>query len=192
LPILTRELEISADEGFSRNDIFGRKELGQQLTRIVQRLGSPSVLVLDAPWGSGKTTFVKMWRGELGKAGIPSIYFDAFANDYQEDAFLAVASQIIAEAEALMPRSEKALKAFKAKALSALRVLGGAVFRAAVHTASAGLVEGASLQAAVTETAKAIGDKAADAVDDVLSGWRATNQIEKYLMALGPLSPNWR
>jgi len=36
-------------------------------------------------------------RGELVKAGIHSVYFDAFANDYQDDAFLAVASQVIAE-----------------------------------------------------------------------------------------------
>lgn len=105
-------MEIGHTESFTpQKDIFGRKEFGDKLTRIVATLGSPSVLLLDAPWGTGKTTFVKMWRGELSKAGIPSIYFDAFANDYQEDAFLAVASQIIAEAESQAPRKAKAIMA---------------------------------------------------------------------------------
>jgi len=91
LQLFPPEIEIAADEGFSAHDIFERKDFGDRLTRIVRALEIPRVLLLDAPWGPGKTIFVKMWRGELAKAGIPSIYFDAFANDYQEDAFLAVA-----------------------------------------------------------------------------------------------------
>jgi hypothetical protein len=104
LRLFPPEMEIDPTEGFMpKKDIFGRKSFGDRLTRIVRAIENPSVLLLDAPWGTGNTTFVKMWRGELMKAGIPSVYFDAFANDYQEDAFLAVASQIIADAESLAP-----------------------------------------------------------------------------------------
>jgi KAP family P-loop domain len=88
------ELEIGVDEGFTpERDIFGRKPFAEQLTRIVRRIDGPAVLLLDSPWGTGKTTFVKMWLGELSKADVPNIYFDAFANDYLEDAFLAVAGR---------------------------------------------------------------------------------------------------
>ena len=44
------------------------------------------VIAVDADWGAGKTVFLKMWAGELRKAGIPVVYFDAFANDYVDDA----------------------------------------------------------------------------------------------------------
>ncbi len=35
-----------------------------------------------------------MWRGMLKKQNIPSIYIDAFANDYSDDAFIVIASAI--------------------------------------------------------------------------------------------------
>jgi hypothetical protein len=134
----------------------------------VQALEGPSVLLLDAPWGSGKSTFVKMWRGELTKAGIPSVYFDAFANDYQEDAFIAVASQIIAEAESVAPKQAKILAAFKTKALQTAKVLGRASVGLAVRAATAGLVEAEGLGKAAAEIAKTFGDQAANAADEVL------------------------
>ena len=107
LRLSPRELEIGPEEGFTpEKDIFGRKPFGDQLTRIVRALEGPTVLLLDAPWGTGKTTFIKMWLGQLGKAGIPTIYFDAFASDYHDDAFLTVAGEIVARAEELKPRSK--------------------------------------------------------------------------------------
>ncbi len=97
--LLPPELASGGDEGFtSENDIFGRKAFGDVLTRIVSELEGPTVLLLDAPWGTGKTTFVKMWRGELVKAKVPTISFDAFANDYREDGFLALAGETVARA----------------------------------------------------------------------------------------------
>src|SRR5437899_2382392 len=88
------ELEIGPEEGFTRErDIFERRPFGEKLTRIVQTLEDPLVLLLDGQWGTGKTTFIKMWRGELTKLKVPSIYFDAFANDYHEDAFLTIAGE---------------------------------------------------------------------------------------------------
>ncbi len=131
---------IASDEGFTpQNDIFGRKTFGEKLTRIIGAVESPSVLLLDAPWGTGKTTFVKMWRGELAKLGIPSIYFDAFANDYQEDTFIAIASQIIAEAESLKSLHKDILIDFKTKAMKAAKLLGIAAVKIGVRVGTAGL-----------------------------------------------------
>jgi hypothetical protein len=183
LQLFPREMEITSSEGFThKSDIFGRKGFGDQLTRIVRALESPSVILLDAPWGTGKTTFVKMWRGELAKSGIPSIYFDAFANDYQDDAFLAVASQIIAEAETLAPRHKKVLKTFKTKALSTLKVLGRAAFRVGIHAATAGIAEGEALEKAAAEAVKNIGDESAKAVDDTYESVRRSNLTIEALL----------
>jgi predicted KAP-like P-loop ATPase len=141
------ELEIGIDEGFTpEKDIFGRKPFGETLTRIVRNLESPAVLLLDAPWGTGKTTFVKMWRGELAKAMIPSIFFDAFADDYHEDAFITLAGEIIARAEEQKPRSGETLKTFKRRAVGVAKVLGRASLRFGIRAASAGLLSGEMIE----------------------------------------------
>jgi hypothetical protein len=101
--------------------------------------------LLDAEWGTGKTTFVKMWLGELAKAGVPTIYFDAFANDYHDDAFLTVAGEIVARAEELKPKSKRALRQFKDSAVGVAKTLGRASVRIGIRTASAGLLTGDEL-----------------------------------------------
>jgi predicted KAP-like P-loop ATPase len=83
-------LEIGDEEGFTKEkDIFGRSGIGRGLTNIISRVTDPLVIAVDNEWGTGKTTFLKMWAGELRKLGVPVIYFDAFQHDYVEDAFTA-------------------------------------------------------------------------------------------------------
>jgi predicted KAP-like P-loop ATPase len=90
-------LKVDDTEGFTpEKDIFGRATLGRGMTNLLSSVSEPVVLALDGQWGSGKTTFLKMWAGELRKAGFPVVYLDAFRNDYESDAFTAVASEIIA------------------------------------------------------------------------------------------------
>lgn len=81
-------LEVGDEEGFTpEKDIFGRAQLGAGLTNLVNSVSDPTVIAVDGQWGSGKTTFLKMWAGELRKAGFPVVYFDAFENDHVDDAF---------------------------------------------------------------------------------------------------------
>jgi hypothetical protein len=94
--IFPTPIEIGPEEGFAPDkDIFQRASLGSGLTNLVSISEDPLVVMLDAPWGQGKTTFVKMWAGELRKKNIPVIYFDAFANDHVDNAFLAIAAEVI-------------------------------------------------------------------------------------------------
>jgi hypothetical protein len=49
------------------NDIIGnRKQFADGLTALVSQLTGPAVLLLDAPWGAGKTTFAN----DVGEASI--------------------------------------------------------------------------------------------------------------------------
>jgi len=81
-------LDIGETEGFvPQKDIFGRVQIGVGLTNLVTSVSESLVIVLDGQWGSGKSTFLKMWAGHLRQHGLPVVYFDAFANDYVEDAF---------------------------------------------------------------------------------------------------------
>ena len=75
-------------------DLWERKRLGSQLTNYVDRLQCGAVLALDAPWGEGKTWFVRHWKKHLENENHNVIYLDAFANDYLDDPFLTIAAEI--------------------------------------------------------------------------------------------------
>lgn len=91
--IVTPSMIVGENEGLEQ-DALGRSDFGQSLLNLISQSNDELVISLDGKWGEGKTTFVKMWQGMLTKADVPSIYIDAFANDYIDDAFIAVASAI--------------------------------------------------------------------------------------------------
>lgn len=132
-------IHIDNQEGFSpEKDIFRRKGFGEKLLNLVENTDEQLVIALDAPWGEGKSTFVKMWRGMLRENEIHSIYFDSFENDYQDSPFLAIAGEIYE----LIDDSNKTEKSeFKDKTVSALKTMGRVGLRIGVKTATAGILD---------------------------------------------------
>lgn len=128
------------EDGFGNRDILGRKEFGDRLSNIINASADPMVIVLDAPWGAGKTTFIRMWLGELRKQNIPSIYFDAFSNDYRSDAFLALAGEILAFAETLKPDHKRTLENFRRGASKVGRILLRAGLHIGAKVVSSGII----------------------------------------------------
>ena len=131
-------LEIAEDEGFSDDkDIFKRKGFGEQLSNLIENTEGELVIALDAPWGEGKSTFVKMWRGHLKTNGIQSIYFDAFENDHQSAPFLALAAEIYN----LIGKNEDEKTKFKDVAVSALKTTGRISLRVGIKALTAGILD---------------------------------------------------
>ena len=95
------DLNIRDTDGFNnKSDIFGYAEFGGRLANIVYNMTPPFVFALTGEWGSGKSVFARQWAGELRKRwaqdgenrkaeDAPVIYFDAFANDHQENSLFA-------------------------------------------------------------------------------------------------------
>lgn len=128
---------IESSEGFSKDkDIFERKQFAENLTNLIRNTEDELVISLDANWGAGKTTFVKMWQGMLNEMGIHSIYFDAFENDFIEDPMLALSGEIFS----IIEDSDKR-KHFKKKAISAIRVISRASLRVGVRAITAGVLD---------------------------------------------------
>lgn len=86
-------LKVGKDESFEQ-DVLDRKDFGQSLLNLITKSENELVISIDGQWGDGKSTFVQMWQGMLTDAEMPNIYIDAFASDYIDDPFLAVASAI--------------------------------------------------------------------------------------------------
>ena len=99
---------IISEDGKFTGDLFKRRGFGISLSNIIKNSTDPLVIGLDANWGEGKTTFVKMWQGLLNENNLPSIYIDAFASDHTDDAFMVVASAITDFASMKLPEPKLA------------------------------------------------------------------------------------
>ena len=90
-----RQIEIGENEGCTpENDIFEYEPYGRRMMKLMELVEDPLVVAFEGPWGSGKSTFIKQWRGMLNSNGFPTIYYDAFENDYTQDVFSSLAGEV--------------------------------------------------------------------------------------------------
>ena len=182
MKLIPSPIEVKEYEGFlPEKDIFQRKRFGEELSNLIQNVSDELVVALDAQWGEGKTTFVKMWQGILKNEEIDSIYFDAFKNDFLEDPFLALVGEVY-----LLLNEEKdtdVRKEFKKKAVLAVKAIGRVAIRTALRALTANLVDGTSLDGAGMEKEVAdVSDKYISSRLDALEGDKAA--IEEFRIAL--------
>lgn len=88
-----KEIDIPADEPF-RNCKLNRLPHAKTLTSVVNTYADGFVLSINNPWGTGKTTFIKMWRAYLEKENFKTIYFNAWENDFDADPLVALMSEL--------------------------------------------------------------------------------------------------
>lgn len=94
--IQPREIEIPAADPF-KYDLLDRKEPITVLTHIIGSIEGPCVLAVDAPWGAGKTTFLKIWEQYLRNEEFPVVSFNAWETDFSDDPFIALSDAISQE-----------------------------------------------------------------------------------------------
>ncbi|MCY3923113.1 MAG: P-loop NTPase fold protein [Chloroflexi bacterium] len=125
-------LPISAGEPFL-NDRLGREESIKALTEVVRSVDGPCVLAVDASWGMGKTTFLRMWSRHLRDISVPVVDFNAWDTDFAEDPFLAMFSEMTNALEALPTlRGSAALARWKQTGRDVVRDHKWAIARSAV------------------------------------------------------------
>lgn len=107
MKLVTPSLVVEDLDGF-KNDVLQRQSFGEALLNLVVHSTDELVISLDGKWGEGKTTFVKMWQGLLKDKGVPSIYINAFQNDYTEDAFISIAGAITSYVDQHTAETQKA------------------------------------------------------------------------------------
>ena len=64
---------------------LNRKKYAEILTQIVSQYNQGCVLAINGEWGTGKTTFVKMWKQYLEDDKFNTLYFNAWENDFISD-----------------------------------------------------------------------------------------------------------
>ena len=51
-------------------------------------------MAVDAGWGTGKTTFLRMWAAHLRNEGFPVVEFNAWETDFAGDPFIALSTEL--------------------------------------------------------------------------------------------------
>ena len=64
------------------------------LTQIVHSVKGPCTLSIDAAWGNGKSTFLRLWAQYLRNLKFPVIEFNAWETDFCCDPFLALSEAV--------------------------------------------------------------------------------------------------
>lgn len=85
------------NDGFKEICKFGRASEGKKLSALVEKFSQPMSIALDAPWGAGKSVFLKCWVGAHSKENggtANTVYFDAFRNDFMDDPLIGLTASI--------------------------------------------------------------------------------------------------
>ena len=87
------EIKINAAEPFANCEL-DREKYASVLSKIVETYADGFVLAINNEWGTGKTTFVKMWQQDLKNNGFQTIYFNAWENDFDNNPLVAIMSEL--------------------------------------------------------------------------------------------------
>jgi len=87
------ETESNVEKPFT-HCILKRENEAKMLTNIVSTYAKGFVLAIDNKWGAGKTTFVKMWQQYLENQSFKTLYFNAWENDFDNDALTALMAEL--------------------------------------------------------------------------------------------------
>ena len=123
------DIEIPREDPF-KNCKLNRQPNAIILTQIVQNYSESFVLSINGEWGTGKTTFMKMWAAYLKQQEITSIYFNAWENDFISDPMIALLGEL------------QQLKTSKtAKTLNSILDIGSKIAIKAIPTLTKGIVK---------------------------------------------------
>jgi hypothetical protein len=73
---------------------LGRLQYAEILTQIVGSYEQGCVLAIDGQWGSGKTTFMSMWKQMLENSGFKALYFNVWEHDFMSDPLIGLVAEL--------------------------------------------------------------------------------------------------
>ncbi|MCK6392067.1 P-loop NTPase fold protein [Zoogloea sp.] len=122
-------------------DRLGRKACAEVLTNVLNSAPDGLVLCINGTWGSGKSTFIEMWRTQL-EGDFTTMLFNAWESDFVDDAMVALLGDLQSQAEEL---AAKGCPDPAAEKIAVFKRLGSKLVRGAlpfaIKAATAGMVD---------------------------------------------------
>ena len=158
LLLAPRPLDIGDTDGFEKSDIFQAKAAGERLANIVGDLAGHAVIVLDGPWGSGKSVFAKQWAGLLRQRGHAVVYFDAFEHDHLDDAFFPLFGHLLAASDSRGSRFGRVKASLIETTAPVVKAMPSIVVDAALRAGTGGALSLASVRQHMGDATAAVSD----------------------------------
>ena len=158
------EVEVPASEPF-KFDALERKPVVEFLRDLIKQIEGPFVLALDSPWGTGKTTVVRMLHRSLEIEGFKCVYFNAWKDDYGTDPLIPMVSAID-ELKAADDLSSESFRASMTVVKKAVGPIAKRALKAAIKIGTMGVLD-------VDEAIEsATGDAASEAASDLIDAFQ--------------------
>ncbi|QKJ22327.1 KAP family P-loop NTPase fold protein [Poseidonibacter lekithochrous] len=117
-----------------KEDNLQRKETAKQYLQFINKLQGNHTIALDAPWGSGKSKFIDFMCEDMDKDKNKDIYikYNAWDNDYTDEPFLSLMSEIFSSFEEKKYIGKDELKNIKSKAIAISKAVGKGITKGLV------------------------------------------------------------
>jgi len=76
------------------NCAAGREAVGKTLSSIVEKPELGCTIALCGRWGTGKTTFLRMWEQDLKDNGFPTVFLNAWKTEWEDDPLISIVACI--------------------------------------------------------------------------------------------------
>jgi hypothetical protein len=181
------EVDVPDDDPF-KFDALERKPVVEFLHDLIKQIEGPFVLALDSPWGTGKTTVVRMLRRSLEIDGFQCVYFNAWKDDYVTDPLIPMVSAI----DELKSDDDSANESFRTCMAVVKKAVGPIAKRALKAAIKVGTMGVLDVDEVIEEaTADAASEAASDLIDAFQKEKASLEQFRNALeKAVGKLSEN--
>ncbi|WP_285907085.1 KAP family P-loop NTPase fold protein [Pseudodesulfovibrio pelocollis] len=163
-----RELQFSKEElldegnktGWFENDLLDRGPHIRAVSDLLLTTQGNFVMTVSSPWGTGKTTFVRMWKAYLESKGCPCVLFNAWEHDFAENPFLTFIAEMHSQLRMVQGKGKKT----RTVALNELKKVGKKLFPRLISLGTKGLL-GVSV-----DVEKLLGEDFGKGLSEALSG----------------------
>ncbi|OLY76434.1 hypothetical protein AU074_18245 [Pseudomonas sp. ATCC PTA-122608] len=170
-----KNLEIPHDNIFL-NDKLQRINSVKNLTLLLRNVSSPLVFSVNAPWGAGKTTYLKMLHASLIAENSKSIYFSAWETDFAVDPLLAFLGEMNSSLSRFLVGDSKKLKAWRKVKAAGVHIMRRSI-PVGVKLATAGLIDADKL--VEDEVGKVTESLSKDVIDAYSKNKEAISEFKK-------------
>lgn len=91
--IKNTEIQVDSDNPFA-NCKLERLKYGLALEKLIARNHHGGVISLNGKWGTGKTTFVRMFAQMMENEGYSTVFFNAWETDFISDPLIALIGEL--------------------------------------------------------------------------------------------------
>lgn len=126
-------------------DALSRRPAAESLIQIIKASEDGLVVALDAAWGQGKTTFLRMLQAQLRNEGNKAIEFNAWESDFNDDALAALIGEVGAGLNSIAQAGDGTESDAMNEKIEKFKKIGGRLIRQSIpgliKMASAGIID---------------------------------------------------